>query len=162
MATDRSQARRRAAILFAQGVSRAEVARAVGVSRATTTRWHRLWEEGGETALLLSARRGRPPRLDPRALERIEGALLRPPRASGYDLDQWSLAAVAALVEKLTGVGHHRRHAPRLMRRMGWIVPPVGASAKDALRRKLLRDPDGNVLGLLERRPRTAARGGGT
>jgi len=158
MATDRSEARRRAAILFAEGVSRAEVARAVGVSRATTTRWHRLWAEGGAQALAAAARRGRPPRLDQGDLERIEAALAAPPRASGYDLDEWSLAAVAALVERLTGVRHHSRHAGRLMRRMGWIVPPVGPSARDALRRRTLLDPDGNVVGLLERR---GARGRG-
>jgi transposase len=157
MASDRSAARRHAATLFAQGASRADVARALGVSRATATRWRRLWDTG---ELLEPRRRGRPARLDPRDLGRVEAALLRPPRASGYDLEEWSLAAVAALVERLTGVRHHRRHAGRLMRRMGWIVPPVGRSANEAIRRKALLDPDGNVLALLERTPRPNARGG--
>lgn len=157
MAPDAPARRRRAAALFARGMSRAEVARAVRVSRATTTRWRRLWEKG---TLLAPGRRGRRARLDARALSGVEAALLRPPRASGYDLDEWSLAAVAALVEKVTLVRHHPRHARRLMRRMGWIVPPVGPSAKDALRRKVLVDPDGNAVSLLERRRRrTGARG---
>jgi transposase len=150
---DRRIARRRASILFAQGVSRADVARALGVSRSTTTRWHRAWRDGGEAALLAGGPRGRPPRLDAARLERLEAALRRPPREAGYDLDRWSLAAVAALIERVTGERHHRRHAGRLLRRMGWVIPPVGKHADQAFRRRAVADPDGNVIGLFEERP---------
>lgn len=142
----------RASALFAQGLSRADVARAVGVSRATTTRWRRLWEAGGRAALVAERRRGRPSRLPPQELARIDRALLRPPRAFGYDLDRWSLAAVAALIEKLTGERYHRRHVGRMLVSLGWVVPPVGRPAGHAFRRRVLLDPDGNAVGLLARR----------
>jgi transposase len=135
----RDARRARAAELFAEGASGAEVARRVGVSRATTTRWRRLFETGGRAALVATRRRGRPSRLLPAALARVDRALLRPPRDFGYDLDRWSLAAVAALIEKLTGERYH---------------PPVGASADHAFRRRTLVDPEGNVVGLLARRRR--------
>jgi len=137
--------RRRAAALFADGVSRAEAARRLGVSRATATRWHRDWRAGH---LLVAARRGRRPRLVPGELARVDRALVRGPRASGFALDRWTLAAVAALVERLTGARYHRRHMGRLLRRMGWVIPPVGPAAPHAFRHRLLHDPDGNLVSL--------------
>lgn len=140
--------RERAARLFADGTPRAEAARLLGVSRATATRWRRLWDRGGRGALLATRRRGRPCRLGPAALERIDRALVGGPRASGYDLDRWSLAAVAALIERLAGTRYHRRHVGRLLTSMGWVIPPVGPSADSAFRRLAFLDPDGNLLGL--------------
>lgn len=146
--------RARAADLFAEGASGAEIARRIGVSRATTTRWRRLWEAGGKPALVATRRKGRPCRLAARSLARIDEALARPPRASGYDLDRWSLAAVAALIETMTGERYHRRHVGRMLVSLGWVVPPVGASADHAFRRRTLVDPEGNPVGLLARRGR--------
>jgi hypothetical protein len=79
----------------------------------------------------------------------LDMALLRSPRASGYDLDRWSLASVAAFLEKRTGVRYHRRHVGRLLRRLGWVVPPLGPAADRALLRRPIADPDGNALALL-------------
>jgi len=140
--------------LFRGGVSRAEAARILGVSRATTTRWHRMWGSPGSGVLLATRPKGRPPRLGPRELAVVDRALLRGPRAWGYDLDRWSLAATAALVTRLTGKRHHRRHIGRLLRRMGWVIPPVGRFAGSAFRRREFRDGEGNALALFERRGR--------
>ncbi len=145
-----------AASLFAQGLTRAEAARRLGVSRATATRWYRVWKNGGRGGLLMGKRRGRPPRLETRALAAVDRALFRSPRELGFDLDRWSLAAVAALIERSTGARYHRRHVGRLLRRAGWVLPPVGATHDRAFRSRPLRDPDGNPIALLERRrPRT-------
>jgi hypothetical protein len=76
----------------------------------------------------------------------VEEALLRTPREAGFDLDRWSLASVAALVERTTGVRYHRRHVGRLLRRAGWTVPPVGPAADHARLRIPLLDPDANAL----------------
>jgi len=157
-------ARRRASALFARGRSGAEAARLLGVSRTTGARWRRLWLAGGAGALLAARPRGRRARLDGAQAARVERALLRGPRAMGFDLDRWSLAAVAALVERETGVRHHRRHVGRLLRRLGWVVPPLGPRAGDALRKRAARDSEGNAILLFERcvagRPRTRGRGG--
>ena len=50
--SDFTSARRRAAALFDRGLTRASVARNLGVSRATTSHGPRLWRQGGVDALI--------------------------------------------------------------------------------------------------------------
>ena len=119
MAGPDTDARRRAAQLFARGVSRAESARMLGVSRATTTRWYRIWQAGGVLALTTPAPRGRPAKLEARDLSVVHAALVESPRESGFPLDHWSLAAVVALIERATNIAYHPRHVARVLRRAG-------------------------------------------
>ncbi len=155
--TGPARGRPRAAALFARGMTRAEVARAVGVCRATATRWHRLWEAGGARALSEPGRRGRAPKVGAGDLDQVQRALAGPPRAGGFDLERWSLAAIAALIERSTGVAYHPRHVTRVLRRLGWVLPPVGATAPHAFRECALADPEGNGLLLRERACRADA-----
>ncbi len=142
------QRRAAAARLFATGLTRAEVARRLGVSRATATRWFRKLGKGGPAALTAPRTLGRPPSLDAVTLATIQADLERPPMASGFALAQWSMAAIAALIERRCGVTYHRRHVARVLRRIGWVVLPFGAHAAHAFRRVGHRDPDGNALWL--------------
>ena len=98
----------------------------------------------------MTNRRGRPAKLGARALANVEAALLRPPSESGFALERWTLAAVAALIERRTGIEYHRRHVGRLLRRLGWVVPPFGAATNGGMRRRVIADPDGNPIGLFE------------
>jgi hypothetical protein len=66
-------------------------------------------------------------------------------------LDRWSLAAVALLIQRVTGVAYHRRHIPRVLRRSGWSVLPVGEHAAEAFRTAPQFDPDGNLFLLVHR-----------
>ncbi|MEU3402291.1 helix-turn-helix domain-containing protein, partial [Streptomyces filamentosus] len=60
-----SEARRvRAAELFGQGRSGAEIARMLGVSAESVRRWKRVWEKNGADALRRRPATGRPPKLD--------------------------------------------------------------------------------------------------
>jgi transposase len=70
-------ARLQAARLFAQGLSQAEVARQLGVSRQTASRWHARWRQGGRAGLAGPGRWGRPSRLSDRDWQRVERALLQ-------------------------------------------------------------------------------------
>ncbi len=148
--------RHSAAMLFQQGVRRSEVARRLGVSRSTATEWYRRWCAGGAEALTRARRPGRKPKLTMTgAVDRIHNALEGTPRDAGFDLDQWSLASVSALIARTTGVSYHPRHVVRVLRRFGWVVAPVGASAQHAFRQSDWADPDGNAL-LLRLRVRSA------
>ncbi|MER6434712.1 helix-turn-helix domain-containing protein [Streptomyces sp900105245] len=60
-----AEARRvRAAELFGQGRTSAEIARLLDVSAESVRRWRRVWEEGDTDTLRRHPASGRPPKLD--------------------------------------------------------------------------------------------------
>lgn len=71
--------RKRAAQLFRQGRSQADVARELEVSRQSVNRWHADWLDGGTTALHGAGRAGRLPQLDRADLRRVERQLAKGP-----------------------------------------------------------------------------------
>ena len=89
-----------------QGKTRAEVAGQLGVSAQTASRWHARWRAGG-VAGMRTARHGKPPRLGPAELARIRRVLDRGPVAAGFDNDLWTLARIAEVIERTTGVRVH-------------------------------------------------------
>jgi transposase len=125
--------RLRAARMFEQGTSQAEVARRLGTSRQNAHRWHRRWQQGGCAALRASGRAGRRPKLDPRARRRVERALGQGALAHGFDSELWTLQRVAVVIERLTGVRHHPSHVWHILRAMGWTLqrPQRRASERD-------------------------------
>jgi transposase len=114
------QRRLQAGRRFARGASQAQVAGELGVSRQTASRWYAAWRSGGLRALRAPARQGHPARLTPAQLRRVERALLRGAQAHGFDNDLWTLARVAVVIERLTGVRYHPGHVWRILRAMGW------------------------------------------
>jgi transposase len=113
--------RKRAARLFERGVPQADVARQLGVSRQSVSRWHADWQRGGTHALKAAGRAGRMPRLSEAQLARVARALLRGPRAHGFATDLWTLDRVAEVIETQTGVRYHRGHVWKLLRdKLGW------------------------------------------
>ena len=63
--------RRRAVRLLDGGVKQAEVARRVGVTRTSVSRWEKLRQEGGHEALRRPKRFGRPRRLSDAQCEEL-------------------------------------------------------------------------------------------
>jgi transposase len=112
--------RLQAARLFAQGLPQAEIARRLGVSRQTASRWHARWRQGGRAGLAGPGRWGRPSRLSEADWRRVERALLQGAEAHGFDTDLWTLPRVAEVIWRLTGVGYHPGHVWWLLRRHDW------------------------------------------
>ena len=90
--------RLKAARLFDEGATQADVARRLGVSRVSAMRWYQAWRKNGRDGLGQAKPLGRPSRLSPQELERIEAALLEGPQAHGYSTELWTLPRVAAVV----------------------------------------------------------------
>jgi transposase len=129
-------ARRRrlqAARLFQQGLSQAEVARRLGVSRQTASRWHARWRQGGRAGLAGPGRWGRPSRLSQADWRRVEHVLLAGAQAHGFDTDLWTLPRIAEVIWRLTGVSYHPGHVWWLLRRHHWSPqrPARRASERD-------------------------------
>ena len=113
--------RKRAARLFERGVTQADVARELAVSRQSVSRWYAEWQAGGTKALKAAGRAGRMPRLTAGQLRRVDQALRKGPRAHGFGTDLWTLDRVAAVIEAETGVAYHPGHVWKLLRdRLGW------------------------------------------
>jgi transposase len=137
--------RLQAAELFAQGIHQAEVARSLGVSRQTVSRWHQRWQAGGTTGLASRGAPGRIPKVSDTQLAQAEQALLEGAKAHGFDTDLWTLDRVAEVIWRITGVRHHPAHVWRLLRhRLDWTLqrPARRAIERDeqAIRRWVARD----------------------
>jgi transposase len=105
-----------AGALFAAGNSQAEVARQLGVARQNVSRWHARWRAGGLDALASRGPTGQAPRLSDTQLAAIDQALRQGARANGFDTDQWTLARITTVIQRLTGVAYHRGHVWKLLR----------------------------------------------
>jgi transposase len=127
------QARReRAAELFAQGHTQAEVARRLDLSRQSASRWHAGWQADGTTALRTRGPTGRRPKIADEQLEGIEQALLQGALAHGFATDVWTLERIAVVIQGLTGVGLPNPSVWRLLHgRLGWSVQRPQGQAKE-------------------------------
>ncbi len=112
--------RTHAAALFARGKSQADVVRLLQVSRQTASRWFQAWERQGRRGLVGTGRAGRPPKVGPTELRRLERALLRGPAAYGHRTDLWTLDRIVQLIEQLCHVRYHPGHVWRLLGHLGW------------------------------------------
>jgi transposase len=129
---ERQARRERAAELFAQGRSQAEVARELDVSRQSASRWHAGWQAAGTTALQSRGPTGRPPKIGDDQLEPIQQALLEGALAHGFATDVWTLDRIAMVIQGLTGVALSNPSVWRLLRgRLGWSVQRPQRQAKE-------------------------------
>lgn len=112
-----------AAGMFAQGKRQVDVVVALGVSAQTASRWHRAWRDGGADALGGAGRAGRRSRLTGEQVAAVEVALLEGPQANGFSTQLWTLARVAEVIERVTGVHYSQTQTWALLRkRLGWSV----------------------------------------
>lgn len=112
--------RMEAARLFAHGHPQAEIVRRLKVSRPTAHRWDRAWRRQGRQGLKGAGRAGRKPRLEAKARQRLEAALLRGPGAWGFATHLWTLERVTRVIWKACHVRYHPRHVWRVLRALGW------------------------------------------
>src|ERR687885_3034888 len=115
------QRRMQAADLFEQGVIPAEIARRMGVGHQTVSEWRTVWRQAGREGLRAAGRAGRLPKLTGEQLVQVEAALAKGPETNGYATDLWTLARVADVIERVTGVAYHPHHVWRILReQLGW------------------------------------------
>lgn len=106
--------------LFQNGYSQAEVARELGVSRQTTSRWHGAWKTGGKNGLAGAGRTGRKCRLAGSELCRLATILLAGAPARGYETNLWTLKRIAQVIRREFGVAYHPGHVWKVLGQLGW------------------------------------------
>ncbi|MPR13772.1 winged helix-turn-helix domain-containing protein [Microvirga tunisiensis] len=125
-----------AATLLRQGqLPQAEIARQLGVSRASVCRWAATLAQEGRRGLQARPITGRPPRLDEKAWTRLERLLDRGAMAAGFATERWTLKRIAALIEREFGVNYHPRDLERPLKAHGFSVqrPATRARERDEL-----------------------------
>lgn len=130
------QTRLHAARLFAAQIPQAEIARRLDTDPKNVSRWHRTWldgGDGGDDALRSAGPPGRTPKISLEQFAEIEVALRDGARAHGYPGDGWTLARIAEVICRRTGVRHHPGHVWRLLREHGWSAqrPAKRATERD-------------------------------
>jgi transposase len=123
--------RRNAAQLFRKGKTQAEVARQLGVSRQSVSRWFQMWKKGGARALRRAGSPGRNCRLNAAQRKRVEKALLKGAQANGFNSNLWTLWRVARVIEQETGVHYHPGHVWRVLQKMRWSLQRPAKRAKE-------------------------------
>jgi putative transposase len=121
-----------AARLLRQGrFSQADIARQLGVSRASVCRWAATLAQQGRRGLATRVRTGREPRLDEKAWARLGRLLDRGAMAAGFATERWTLRRIAALIEREFGVHYHPRYLERPLKAHGFSLQRPATRAKE-------------------------------
>jgi transposase len=112
--------RRRAAALLDEGRGVREVARMVGASAGSVTRWRQALEKRGDAALRAKPHPGRSPKLSAKQRQKLARLLTQGPCRHGYSTELWTLKRVAELIERHFGVMYESSSVWHVLKRMGW------------------------------------------
>jgi len=105
-----------AARLFKEGeLSRAQIARHLGVSRAAITQWAKRYRTGGACRLVQSVSSGRPPKLTASQKRALRQKLKKGALAADFPTDRWTLERIAELIEREFEVSYHPNYLNRLL-----------------------------------------------
>jgi transposase len=119
--------RRRAARLLESGMKQSDVARRVGTTRSSVSRWEKRRQEGGVAALKRPKRFGRPRRLSDAQCRELIGQLKIGAVAAGFATELWTLPRIRTLIEQRFAVKLTEPSVWRLLRALGWSVQrPTG------------------------------------
>jgi transposase len=110
--------RTRAVELMEEGIPRKLLARVLGVSPASLSRWRKLAELG---ALAAKPHPGAPHRLSDEDRRELERLLLKGATWHGWPNNLWTAARVARVIRDEFGVTYHPAHVSRILRcRLNW------------------------------------------
>jgi transposase len=139
------EARRlRAAELLREGKGVNEVARTVGASSSSVSRWKTALRKRGEAGLKAKPHPGRKPGLTKADKRRLAAMLKKGAVAAGYPNDLWTCRRVRDLIGRTFGVWYHPDHVWKILNGLGHSPqkPEQHARERDeeAIRRWRTRD----------------------
>jgi transposase len=147
------------AMLLRQGqLSQAQIARKLGVSRASVCRWAATLAQEGPRGLEARPTPGRLPRLDEKAWARLGRLLDRGAVAAGFATERWTLQRIAALIEREFGVHYHPRYLERPLKAHGFSVQRPATRAKERDELVIAVWPKREWVALKKRRSGSTAR----
>jgi transposase len=149
------EARRRQAVaLLDEGLGVREVARQIGCSPASVSRWHAEVRSRGPDALRRKPAPGRPRRLTGRQRARLLMLLRKGPTAHGFSTEFWTLARVATVITRTFGVTYHPAHVWKILRGEHWSYQKPERRARERDEAAILRSRTEQRLHRKTRPPR--------
>ncbi len=119
-ATELEARRRRAARLLGQGKGVNQVARSVGASPSSVSRWKAALRRRGPAGLDARPHPGRPSRLSKSDKRRLVSLLTKGAVAAGHANDLWTCRRVRDLIGKSFGVWYDPDHVWKILHALGW------------------------------------------
>ena len=111
-----------ARLLRAGKLTKAEIARQLGVSRAAVGAWAKVLEADGLRGLRQQKSTGRASKLTAEHKKRLKRMLDRGAIASGYPTDRWTLVRVSELIQKEFSISYHPNSLKRVLDKLGYSV----------------------------------------
>ena len=119
--------RMRAANMLRRGHSQAGVAKKLGVSRQSVSRWAATISRDGDAGLRKAGRAGRLARLDESQRAMLVEKLKAGALAAGYGTELWTLKRARRLIHELTGVQYSESGVWHVLANLGFSCQrPVG------------------------------------
>ena len=107
-------------LLKAGKLSQAEIARQLGVSRATVSDWAKKQEAEGMRGLRKKAVKGGTSKLTREQKQKLKRLLDRGALACGFSTDRWTLQRVQEVIQREFEVSYHPNYLNRLLYRLGF------------------------------------------
>lgn len=125
--------RLRALQLKEQGWFQRHIAKALGVSEDTISRWMIRARAGGSETLLAHPSPGHPPKLSSAQKGLIPEFLWHGPESYGFRGAVWTCARISRVIEEEFGIRYHKDHVGRLLKELGWTpqMPIRRATQRD-------------------------------
>jgi transposase len=101
-------------------MSQAEIARHLGVSRATVSDWAKIVKAKGIRGLQKKKAPGSESKLSKVQKEKLKRMLDRGALACGFTTDRWTLERVRQLIQREFKVSYHPNYLNRLLRSLGF------------------------------------------
>lgn len=148
------QRRMTAAKLLERGLSQAEVARRLKVSRESVRRWwNQMVIHGSTRGLKKAGRAGRKARLETGELQRLEAILRQGPEKAGFPHGLWTLERIAVVIREEFQIDYHPGHVWWILHnKLGWSCQrPIGRARER--NEAAIRDWKENLWPALKEKP---------
>lgn len=131
-------------LLKAGKLSQAEIARQLGVSRATVSDWAKVVESQGIKGLKSKKARGVEAKLSQEQKQRLKKILDQGALRHGFSTDRWTLERVQQVIQEKFKTSYHPKYLSRLLRQLGFSpqkpMPQAIEQEKELVRAWLEKD----------------------
>ena len=114
-------------------LSKAQIARKLGVSCAAVTHWARRKRFGGLRRLQSRQSSGRPPKLTSQQQRTLLRYLKRGALRADFPTDRWTVWRIQQVIKREFNVSYHPNYLSRFLRSLGWTpqLPVPRAAERD-------------------------------